>query len=214
LADAMMKLAFSKTRLLRGQSKRADKLRQKIADAIPGQLEHFVSTGLEFGYAYGAGLVVPEASPQPKIGAGVVDYRPTTWPGARLPHSLVEHEGRTRPLIDLLDKRRLTLLVHDADAWRQALRQVPDVLMQHLHIVQVSPCAGAELQTLVQQLQVGQQGAILVRPDAHVAWRSSQAATASMASLESALARLTDCFLANTCTDAGESQQRMLRNVG
>jgi 2-polyprenyl-6-methoxyphenol hydroxylase-like FAD-dependent oxidoreductase len=214
LADAMMKLAFSKTRLLSLQTKRADRLRQKIADAIPGQLEHFVSTGLEFGYAYGSGLVMPEAAPQPKIGAGVVDYRPTTWPGARLPHALVHHEGCSRPLVDLVDKRKLTLLVHDAQAWERAASQLPDAAARHLRVVQIQPCPDAHAQALILRLETSQQGAILVRPDAHVAWRTDQAATDALASLEQALARLTTCFVANGRTESGESPQHPLRRAG
>lgn len=211
LADAMMKLAFSKTRLLSRKTRQADKLRQKIADAIPGQIEHFVSTGLEFGYAYGAGLVIPEASPQPRIGAGVVDYRPTTWPGARLPHVLVHHEGRARPLIDLLDKRKLTLLVHEADAWQQAVRQLPDATLQHLRIAQLQPCPESDPHALVLRLETGRQGAILVRPDAHVAWRTSEAATMSIDSLKRALTSLTTCFVVDERFEVGEPQQPLRR---
>lgn len=194
LADAMMKLAFSKTRLLGRTTRQARRLREKIAEAIPGQLEHFVSTGLEFGYAYTSGLVIPEAAPQPRIGAGVVDYQPTTWPGARLPHVLVRHEGQSRPLIDLVDKRKFTLIVHDTGAWMQALSRCSDKTRQHLSIAEAQPCLSSDPQRPVVQLEVGQHGSVLVRPDGHVAWRTSKPATASIEDLDKAVARLTTSY--------------------
>jgi hypothetical protein len=196
LADTMTTLAYGKTKLLAGQTARARKLRAKIQAAIPGQLEHFVSTGLEFGYAYTAGLVVPEGGLQPKLGAGVEDYLPTTWPGARLPHGLVRHGGEARPLIDLVHKRQFTLLVHDGDAWLQALRSAE---WPHLHVsvIECEPAPWGVAPTLVDGLEVGQQGAVLVRPDGHVAWRTTQDAVAGVVELERAMAHLTGCFLAN-----------------
>ncbi|RZL03932.1 MAG: FAD-dependent oxidoreductase [Rubrivivax sp.] len=200
LADGMMKLAFSKTKLLSRKTKQADKLRQKIADAIPGQIEHFVSTGLEFGYAYKAGLVIPEGSQQPKIGAGVTDYKPTTWPGARLPHVPVHHEGQTKPLLDLVDKRKFTLIVHDAGAWTQALSQsTGGQARHHLELVVAQSSLASDPQWPVRQLEVGQHGAVLVRPDGHVAWRTHQHAAASIEALDKAMVSLTTCFVADEC---------------
>lgn len=195
MADAMMKLAFSKTRVLSRSSRRALRLRQKIAAAIPGQLEHFVSTGLEFGYAYTSGLVLPEGTPQPRIGAGVVDYQPTTWPGARLPHVSVHCDGLARPLIDLVDKRKFTLMVHDAEAWTRALSQSAGLTRHHLSIVPVHCCPDSDPQGPVRQLEVGPHGAVLVRPDGHVAWRTDKDAASALEALDKALACLTVCFV-------------------
>lgn len=196
LADAMMKLAFSKTKLLGRTTRQARKLREKIAEAIPGQLEHFVSTGLEFGYAYTSGLVIAETSPQPRIGAGVVDYKPTTWPGARLPHVMVRHEGQSRPLIDLVDKRKFTLIVHDTGAWTRALNQCSDRARQHLCIAEAQPCLSSDPRRPVVQLEVGPHGAVLVRPDGHVAWRTSKLASAAIEDLDKAVASLTSSYAA------------------
>jgi hypothetical protein len=213
LADGMMKLAFSKTKLLSRKTKRADKLRKQIADAIPGQIEHFVSTGLEFGYAYKAGLVIPEASSQPKIGTGVVDYKPTTWPGARLPHVPVLHEGQTKPLIHLVDKRKFTLIVHDAEAWTLALSQSTGQARHHLSLVVAQSSVAADPQWPVRQLEVGQHGAVLVRPDGHVAWRTHKHAASSIAALDMAMASLTTCFLTDGRPEASQSQQQPARRT-
>lgn len=208
LADALMKLAFSKTRLLSKKTAQAERLRKKIADAIPGQLEHFVSTGLEFGYAYTSGLVIPEASPQPKIGAGVVDYQPTTWPGARLPHVLVHHNGQAMPLIDLVDKRKFTLIVHDADAWTQALERTTAATRHHLCIAWARSGLASDPQWPVRQLEVGQRGAVLVRPDGHVAWRTEKDAASAIDALDQVVARLTASFVADALGATRPSHQQ------
>lgn len=196
LADRLMRFGLRKTALLSQNSARALSTRTKTQAEIPGQLEHFVSTGLEFGYAYMSGLIVPEASPQPRIGAGVVDYQPTTWPGARLPHAMVQHEGAVVPLMSLIDRRRYTLLVHQAADWLQALRTMDPSLREHLVLVQMEADPSSSSESLIECLEVDRRGAVLVRPDGHVAWRSRQPAEESMAPLTAAMRTLTQFHVA------------------
>lgn len=194
LADKLMRFGLRKTALLSQKTAHALKIQTKTRAEIPGQLEHFVSTGLEYGYAYVSGLIVPEASSQPKIGAGVVDYLPTTWPGARLPHLMVQHEGAVVPLMDLIDKRRYTLLAHVGSEWPQSLCTMDPSLCGHLVLVELSADPWGSAEYLIECLEVGQHGAVLVRPDGHVAWRSAKSAGESMELLAAAMTKLTDFY--------------------
>lgn len=75
--------------------------------------------------------------------------------GARAPHAWVTVDGRRRSTIDLFDGRLTLLTGRDAPVWRAAAQRT----------------AGPPLAVV----DVGQDGAVLVRPDGHVAWRTATA---------------------------------------
>ncbi|GAA5152445.1 FAD-dependent monooxygenase [Amycolatopsis dongchuanensis] len=166
--DRLTPLQLKRTGVLLASTARGRRIRARVAAAIPGQLEHFVSTGLEFGYTYDGPLIHAE-TPSP-AGGDVVTYRPTTRPGARLPHAMVRHEGTMRPVHDLLPHDGLALVTPDARAWEQAL---PPECPLPLRVVSLAAASPAEERKLVELFEVGRHGAVLVRPDGHVAWRTT-----------------------------------------
>ncbi|WP_200304716.1 FAD-dependent monooxygenase [Streptomyces adelaidensis] len=174
-ADLVTRLQLRRTRALRGDSSRARRLRTDIASSIPAQLEHFASTGLEFGYAYDGPLICREPGPQPLDGEGVVSYRPTTWPGARLPHAMVLHEGSPHPVHDLLAHNGLTLVTPDPRAWTHALRGRRFATILPLQVLGLVATPPGDQRNLLDLYEVGERGAVLVRPDGHVAWRTTEA---------------------------------------
>jgi len=84
-----------------------EELRERIAAAIPSQLEHFCSDGLSFGYCYNSAAIVPDGTPA--VLSGVGDYRPTARPGARAPHKWLTRNGDEVSTIDLSDGRFVVL---------------------------------------------------------------------------------------------------------
>ena len=154
--------------MLLASTARGRRLRARVAAAIPGQLEHFVSTGLEFGYTYDGPLI--HAETPPPGGGDVVTYRPTTRPGARLPHAIVRHEDTPRPVHDLLPHDGLALVTSDPGAWERALPSESPLPVCVVGLVAASP---AEERRLVELFEVGRHGGVLVRPDGHVAWRTT-----------------------------------------
>lgn len=195
LGDALLSLGLARTRVLGGNSRRARAMRDELRARIAEQLEHFISTGLEFGYAYRGRLILSEATPQPLTAGGVVDYRPTTWPGARLPHAWLQRDGLRISTHDLVAQRGLTLLTLDAPAWADVLvrsraRRVP------VEIANLDATGAEERVPLVALLEIGERGALLVRPDGHVAWRTSRPAGEGGAeALDAALRSLSLYFI-------------------
>jgi 2,4-dichlorophenol 6-monooxygenase len=169
--DRLTPLQLKRTGVLLASTARGRRLRARIAAAIPDQLEHFVSTGLEFGYTYDGPLIHAE-TPPPGVG-DVVSYRPTTCPGARLPHAIVRHEDTPRPIHDLLPHDGLALVTPDPGAWECALRERPAESPLPVRVVSLVAASPAEERTLVELFEVGRHGAVLVRPDGHVAWRTT-----------------------------------------
>lgn len=174
LADAIVRLGVSRSTLLTGDGRAARRRRDVVATRIPDQLEHFASTGLEFGYAYRSPLIGSEETPQPVDGDGVVFYLPTTWPGARMPHAWIRHDGEVRSTHDVLDLRVPTLFTADPEPWRTGTA-VP--------VIELAAADPADTRALIELFEVGEQGAVLVRPDGHVAWRSASADPTAVADL-------------------------------
>lgn len=173
VADALTSAQMSRTRKLLRRGGRSEQLRQQMSDAIPGQEEHFVASGLEFGYAYCSPLIDTAEGRCPD--GDVALYHPTTHPGARLPHAIIrDGQGSAISTHDAIAGRGLTMFTADPQAWAQALTRTP--VSVPLKVVALTS-AGGDQRSAVDLLEVGDRGAVVVRPDGHVVWRSSIGAT-------------------------------------
>ncbi|WP_280314715.1 FAD-dependent monooxygenase [Nocardia wallacei] len=179
LCDRLTDMQTARTAAVEPGHRRAGRVRARIAAQIPGQLEHFIATGLEFGYVYRSPLIRSEPGPVPIDGDGVLTYRPTTWPGARLPHATIEFEHQPMPIHDLLGPGRLTLFTADPHAWTAALTTDPRPPLPIQVTALRAPDPG-DRDALIALYEVGEHGAVAVRPDGHVLWRNrDQAPTAA-----------------------------------
>lgn len=161
--------------------------RREVAAAIANQAEHFDMLGLQLGFSYETGALVADGTDKPVPANPVRDFIPTSRPGARLPHGWVERDGQRISTLDLVSLQGLTLLVGpDGSAWVQAARTV-DMPIGCLQIGRdiTDP---ADWWTSVAGL--GPDGALLVRPDQHVAFRSRNAAADSGAVLAHTIATI------------------------
>jgi hypothetical protein len=102
----------------------------------------------------------------------VVDYVPTTYPGARLPHALVSVDGQLVSPHDVLDPNMLTLFTFDGSAWEPVVAGMRDV-RPGMSLVVLDAPVGVDRNELISLYEVGESGAVLVRPDGHVAWRTN-----------------------------------------
>ena len=134
-----------------------------IAAAVEEQREHFDLLGLQLGFAYVDGAIVPDGSDaEPSTPS---DYVPSAAPGARLPHAWLDGVGG-RSTLDLVPVDRPVMITFGAhEAWRQ--QAGPDLVM-----VRVGTDT-APLDDWRVLCGVEPTGALLVRPDQHVAWRAS-----------------------------------------
>lgn len=138
----------------------------RIAAAVELQREHFDLFGLQLGYVYTEGALVPDGtSAHP---GSPSEYEPTARPGARLPHAWLDEVGGTSTL-DLVpvDRPVLVSFGHH-EQWAAALDGAP---VTHVRV-------GIDTPTLDRWrtvCEVGDDGALLVRPDQHVAWRAGGA---------------------------------------
>jgi hypothetical protein len=154
-----------------------------VAAAIANQAEHFDMLGLQLGFRYEKGALLPDAGPQPRPGNPVREYVPSGAPGARLPHAWL------RPGVSTLDlvphDRFLLLAARDGAAWIDAAGQGAQVPLASLRLGADVPDPGG---AFAARLGIEPDGALLVRPDQHVAWRSLRGAASPGPALAAAFA--------------------------
>jgi 2-polyprenyl-6-methoxyphenol hydroxylase-like FAD-dependent oxidoreductase len=152
-----------------------------VATAIANQAEHFDMLGLQLGFAYASGAIVPNGAGTPS--SSVREYVPNAHPGSRIPHAWITRAGVRISSLDLFAYDRFTLIAGPAGrAWAEAAARVPVDCIVIGHDV---ADAGGEW---MKRLDIEPTGALLVRPDQHVAWRARSGSENAADALARALA--------------------------
>jgi 2,4-dichlorophenol 6-monooxygenase len=156
---------------------------ERVRAAIDGQAEHFDMPGLQLGFCYEQGAIVHDDGDAPEL--QVRAFVPSGRPGARLPHAWLQEDGGRRSLLDRLPLDRFVLLAGpDGDAWVDAVAELSDPYISSLHL---TPALLEDLPGWLACAGIRADGALLVRPDQHVAWRSVGAGARPGAQLVTAL---------------------------
>jgi len=146
--------------------------RDEVAAAIANQAEHFDMLGLQLGYRYEAGAIEDDGREDPKAANPVREFLPSSRPGCRLPHGWVQQGDRRVSTLDLVPADGFTLLAGESSPWagegeRSSLR----VVVWGRDVVDAGDWWNSTA-------GLGKDGALLVRPDQHVAARWIVAAAA------------------------------------
>ena len=172
--------------------------RAALRDALALMNYQFNAHGIELGYRYRAGAVVPDGSPEPVPGRDPqLYYQPTTWPGAHLPHAWLDGPGGRISTLDLVTGPHFSLLTGiGGDGWADAARRARDAtgVPVDVHAIGTRDGLHDNYGDWAALREVQGSGAVLVRPDRHVAWRAAEYTPAAAASLSDVLRGL----LANT----------------
>jgi 2,4-dichlorophenol 6-monooxygenase len=164
--------------------------RAALRRAIDFKTYEFDCHGVEMNqrYASAAVLADPAAGPEGDL---VLHYRATTRPGARLPHAWVyDAQGGKHSTLDLCGRGRFTLLTGIGGApWIAAAEAAGRALGMPVRTVTIGPRADFEdhVGDWDKVREIGDAGALLVRPDHHVAWRAAGMAADPAGDLSRAL---------------------------
>lgn len=148
--------------------------RAQISGAIAAQAEHFDSLRLQLGYVYGAHRDDRALYPINK-------FEPQHIIGARLPHAVLDRGGST---LDLVDPRGFTLLTgRGGAAWEQLLSSTG---------VPLRVCVEGRDFTLANgdwsaSAGLAPDGALMLRPDAHILHVAAMADEVAAAAVVAAL---------------------------
>jgi len=172
----------------------ANAFREQVKRVIATQSMEFNEHNVEFGFRADSAAIVPDGSSEPAPIDDVRIYRPDTRPGSPLPHAWVERAGRRLPLRQSAPPSAFTLIAgEDGEAWCTAARDAAAQRKVPLVAVRVGHAEGDWLDPrlgFVRMREFGRTGAILVRPDRVIAWRSMGEAADPVGVLGSALDRV------------------------
>jgi hypothetical protein len=152
---------------------------RKNASARP---EYLNEQGMIFGASYVSSAIVPDGSEPPHVDDPVTDYVPSARPGGRAPHVSFEHDGQQMSTIDVVGNGFALLTASGGHAWIEAAKGLDGTLaLRTLAIEDDSFASTYELEN---------SGAVLVRPDGHVGWRSRSSTQNPSRTLRDALATI------------------------
>jgi 2,4-dichlorophenol 6-monooxygenase len=169
--------------------------RRALREAVARTDYQFNAHGLELGYIYSSRAVVDDPAPTapPKPDAHL-HYRPTTRPGARVPHARLERAGVAMSTLDLIHGLQFALLTGPGGhPWIQAAADVSarTNVPIAVHTIGRSTDGPADpYGEWEQRREVDCDGCVLIRPDRHVAWRYTRFDAAGPDALRAAIARV------------------------
>lgn len=129
--------------------------------------------GVEFGTVYRSAAVIVDGTTAPDVDDSYCDYTPCATPGCRAPHIWLGNERDPISTLDLFGAGFTVLTGPDGKIWRKAAADGA----RRLGVLIVSYAIGdpglADYNnTFFDHYEIGHDGAVLVRPDGYVAWRS------------------------------------------
>lgn len=147
----------------------------RMQEAIPHQREHFEYYGQTFGYSYRSHLVLDEG--ESPVQREINTYSASAAPGGRAPHCWLKFPdgGNTISTIDLFKDSDFTLLAgREAHAWVAAFRAVAKAAQISGNAFLIAPNGDLidHLGAFHDLYDISPAGAVLIRPDGHVAWRA------------------------------------------
>jgi hypothetical protein len=140
----------------------------RLDQLLLDQKEHVHALTQDLGFSYTSPAVIPDAGGPAPAAAGFV---PSAAPGRRAPHAWIVRDGVTVSTLDLFDSDFVLIAGPDGSAWCKAAAAVDGTVPRV-----VSYQVGIDLtveETFEPAYQLGHDGAVLVRPDGHVAWRAN-----------------------------------------
>ena len=147
--------------------------------------------GLIFGAAYESSAVVPDGTPRVAVDDPVTDYVPSARPGGRAPHVFLTRGDEQISTVDLFGPHFVLLTGADGAAWRRAAQAIgPMVPPLQAYTIGTGGDLGDPDGNWHAAYGVDSDGAVLVRPDGHVAWRSRSGASNPEGALRAAFDRV------------------------
>ena len=159
------------------------------APGVRARPEFLNEIGMLFGAHYESAALVADGTALPEVANPITEHVPAARPGSRAPHVWLERDGTKLSTIDLFGRGFVLLTGPAGKPWRAGGRAAATALRVPLDAFTVG--AGDDLHdgenAWAVAYGVDPDGAVLVRPDAHVGWRSRSAVADPGAELERVL---------------------------
>jgi len=145
---------------------------EKLSIKLHEQQKNLNYEGLDLGFIYHSKNVMSENDQVMSVLPS--HYIPTTLPGSRAPHVQLVKEDKTISTLDLFEKNYVLLVGSDGHAWQTASNEISQTLS--LPLISYRVAGDGDLtdpeNVWHKVYEITTTGAVLVRPDGHVTWRS------------------------------------------
>ncbi|NDU99613.1 FAD-dependent oxidoreductase [Pseudoroseicyclus tamaricis] len=173
----------------------AEEQREKLRRAIAAKHYEFDAHGVEMNHRYRSRAVASDGTEEPAFRQDPeLHFEPTSWPGARLPHAwLFDETGEKHSTLDLCGHGQWTLLTGiGGEPWVAAAEALAAEMGLPLtaHVIGPRRAWLDHTGDWARAREVSDSGCILVRPDHHVAWRSTGLPEAPQDDLRRALGQV------------------------
>ena len=130
--------------------------------------------GVEFGTVYRSAAVIDDGTEPPDVEDSYCDYAPCATPGCRAPHIWLGNECEPVSTVDLFGAGFTVLTGPGGEIWRKAAADAARQLGVPIVSYAIGdPGLADHNNTFFDHYEIGHDGAVLVRPDGYVAWRSA-----------------------------------------
>jgi 2,4-dichlorophenol 6-monooxygenase len=168
---------WANARRLWSEDSADDEHRRQVTQALAEQTMEFNEHNVEYGYTYESGAVISDGSAPLDNPDPIRIYQPAARPGHPLPHAwLAASDGRRVAAMDLVPPGRLLLIAgQEGQPWVDAAKMVAQRRQVPIDAVRVGHTDGDFLDirsSWTLWRGHGEQGAVLVRPDRFIAWRT------------------------------------------
>ncbi|MGP4051784.1 FAD-dependent oxidoreductase [Streptomyces sp. 2A115] len=155
------------------------KKRRAIREAIELKNYEFNAHGVEHNQRYQSAAVIPDGTVETISRDDELFGRPTSRPGAKLPHAwLADDRGGRVSTLDLIGKGSFSVVTGLAGtAWADAADTLAQELGLDLRGVVIDRDAHDAYGEWSRRAEIDEEGVLLVRPDGYVAWRRPSGAT-------------------------------------
>jgi putative polyketide hydroxylase len=144
--------------------------------------EYLNEQGMIFGANYTSSAVLPDGTDAPIIANPVTDYVPSGRPGGRAPHAWFGSNGTRTSTIDLVGNGFVLLTAAAGTEWSEAANHLANDCPIRLKTMTIDDTGFASAYDL------DEDGAVLIRPDGYIGWRSRSKTSDPSQTLREAMA--------------------------
>jgi 2-polyprenyl-6-methoxyphenol hydroxylase-like FAD-dependent oxidoreductase len=129
--------------------------------------------GVELGAVYRSSAVVADGTTPPEVADDYSDYAPSATPGARAPHVWLGRPEARLSTLDLFGRAFTLLAAPRGEGWCDAAAAVAREAGIPIDRYAIGAPGLADRGDFASAYGLDDDGAVLVRPDGHVVWRSA-----------------------------------------
>ena len=153
----------------------ASQRRAELREVVELQNRRSNALGIQLGHRYTSSCIADDGTPFPQRQRdAVLYYEPTTHPGAYLPHAWIEYQKRRVSTLDILPHGSFGLIVGvGGEPFVTAAATIGEEFNIALPVYKIGyRCSYDDvLGHWTDVREISDRGALLIRPDRHIAWR-------------------------------------------